>query len=379
MKKLLLVVSFLALLAPVVSLASGVQSKNDENFFLPAGQTYQGNLYAVGAVANISGNVSGDVIVAGGTVNVTGSVEKDVLVAGGTVNIGGNISEDVRVVGGNITISGNIGGELVIFGGQIMVLPNVSIGKRVKIFGGNVNFDGVTKEDFEFFGGSLMISGKVLKNLNVSADSISLVGNAFVGGNFDYKSKDKADISPSVKIVGKTNFQKSGEQVASQEQAKKFMFGFLTAWWSVKTLMVIIFSLAMFWFWKESLSLGERGIVNFWKNLLWGFLFLVAVPIGSILIAFTVIGALVSITAMIFYILMIIVASSFTSIILAQLFSKYALKKESTKWYWVALSAIILSLVGLIPFIGWIISLAFFLASLGIISGGIYKKVFGKA
>lgn len=94
-----------------------------------------GNLYVVSGVVEISGEVyksayilSGnvsmngkireDLFVTAGSFNQTGVVQEDVLAVVGQTKIEGNIGDDLRAVTGNITVSSEIGGDLIAITGN---------------------------------------------------------------------------------------------------------------------------------------------------------------------------------------------------------------------------------------------------------------------
>src|SRR5688572_18405447 len=62
---------------------------------LPAGAVVNGDYFAFGSLAEISGTVNGDVYASTGQVVIDGKVNGDVLVAGGRVKISGAVAQDV--------------------------------------------------------------------------------------------------------------------------------------------------------------------------------------------------------------------------------------------------------------------------------------------
>src|SRR5918999_6285887 len=63
---------------------------------LPAGIVIDGDYFAFGSLAEISGTVNGDVYAFAGQVLIDGRVNGDVIVSGGRVKISGAVAQDVR-------------------------------------------------------------------------------------------------------------------------------------------------------------------------------------------------------------------------------------------------------------------------------------------
>ncbi|MBI5952115.1 MAG: polymer-forming cytoskeletal protein [Chloroflexi bacterium] len=94
-----------------------------QNYTLSDGETLDGSLAVIG------GNV---VIEEGAKVN------GDVAVIGGSLMIQGDVNGDVAVIGGNMTISAEVDGDLAIIGGQAVLTETAVIDGNVTTMGGQV-------------------------------------------------------------------------------------------------------------------------------------------------------------------------------------------------------------------------------------------------
>jgi len=359
MVKKIVLLALIALVVVVPLVALGATFEKGEAYYLQPGEVINDNLYAVAGSVVITGTVNGDVLTAGGNITTSGSVSGDMAVAGGNLSIGSDVAGDVRAVGGNVNISKSIGGELVAAGGQINIMPGLTIGKDVSIAGGTVYIDGV-------------ING----NLKVAANQIKFGPNAVVNGKFDYYSESTATFNQGAVVKGETNFHKV--TMPSREGVVKVGVGFNIVGWVIKMLMTIVAVLVMIYFFRpQTAALLEAPIANFWKEALRGFIVLVVVPIAIIISFITVVGVLVGLIALLFYILFIILASIFSALVFAKLCLKYLFKKENYQLnWWIAVASIlVMGVITIIPFVGWIISFILFLSSLGSTSNFVYKKI----
>lgn len=380
MSKKLFVFVFAAVLcvAPVITLGATV--KTGENYYLDSNQTINDNLYAAAGTVGVAGTVNGDVMAAGGSINVTGPVSGDIEAAGGNINITSDVAGDIRVAGGNITISKSAGGDLIVAGGQVNVTSDFSAGKDVKIMGGNVNFTGKAKGNLEIKAGTVYVNGSVAGNLDVTAQDIKLGPKAAIAGNFTYSSSRNATLEQGAVVEGETKFNKINLPQRGQiaTVSKGVLAGLFGVAWAIKTLAVIIVGLILIYAFKSpTKSVLEMAAVNFWKNVLVGLIVLVVMPIAIILSFITLVGALAGVIALVFYIVLILLASVFGILVFAKLCLKYLFKKPDYEinWWILILSVLVFGIVGIIPFVGWIFVFVIFLSAMGSVSGVVYSKL----
>jgi cytoskeletal protein CcmA (bactofilin family) len=353
-------VSIFVTLMIVPFFAQGATFKTGKTYFLVPGSTINDNLYIASGNIGITGTVNGDVLAAGGNISISGPVSGDIAAAGGTINISSDVGGSVRVAGGNINISKLVGGDLVIAGGQIAVMPGSNVGKDAAIAGGSIYIDGI-------------ISG----NLQVTGTEITLGPNAVIKGTFDYYSKIPATLEQGAVVGGATNFHKSN--VPAKAPANRgFGFGLMGIFGLVKIMITFIAALALLLFFNSQVNtIVKKSVSNFWKEALRGFIILVVTPIAIILSFITVIGSLLGIIAVLFYVLFMIISSVVGILLFASLALKYLFKKDSYKlnWWITAVSALALGLISIIPIVGWIFSFIIFISAMGSTSDFVYRKL----
>ena len=338
-------------------------TKQDPNVLIGVAETHK-NLYTAGGNVTVNGNTTGDLTAAGGLVTIDGNVEKDLLLAGGTLNVSGNVGDSARIAGGNITISGPVKGDLVIAGGNVNITGKSSIGGDLLVAGGNVVIDSPVAGSIKVAGGNVTINSKVGGNIDARTSQMLTFGSgAEVAGTINHTGKVKADVQEGAK-VGTINFT----QLQAQAGAKKALAGILTIAFLVKILawMVAAWLLAHF---KKSwvTEVSNRVQSKPWANLGWGLVFLVAIPLTAILLALTLVGYYAAFLVGTIFVMLILAAKIFAAITVGFVIVRLLNKPTDgiPTWQPVVIGTVVWAIVGLIPFVGWIVLAVIFLQTFG--------------
>jgi cytoskeletal protein CcmA (bactofilin family) len=390
MKKLLVVSVLVALIFPV--LTHGAEIKfGKEPFFLNKGETLNQNLYfggqganiagdvngdvvAAGSVIGVKGNVSGDVIAAGGRVNVSGNVGGNVFAAGGTVDVEGNVAKSVRVAGGTITISGTINGDLVIAGGQVYVLPDAVIKGDLLLGGGRADIEGSVVGKIWSQARELTLNNQVGGTTDLNVEDLVLGPKAVLAQGLTYHSYTEAKIDPAAKITGAVNFDRK------QDSGRNRMFlpAIFSAAIFFKFLMLLAAALVILYVFKKFTASVVRDSMSGWKNIWFGFTFLVLTPIIGILLMITVIGIPLGILVFLGYVFVLVVSSVLAVVSAGAWLQKWIWKKEILDWKTALLGAATFLILGWIPLVGWLASCLIFLSVLGSFHAHLHRELWSK-
>lgn len=351
----------LALVLPLAAGAAEFRGGETVSF----GDTVRENVYAAGGTLNVAGVVDGDLYVAGGTVNLMGTVTKDVVVVGGTLIVTGQVGGDLRIIGGNVTVGGDINGELAAAGGNVNVLPGTMISDGAYFAAGSVNMNGSVGRDLVIAGGQITLSSSVK-----------------VGGNFDYYSQNEAKIESGAKIGGAINFHQQAAK--NYPAAKAPVFGwiaFMTFWGLVGLAGAVIISCLLFYLWRqESKEMIEAVFAAPGKELLRGFVTFFILPIAAIVCMITLIGLPLGFLAIVVFALLAILGAATSGLIWAALIARFIFRRKETdiNWWLIIIAVLVLALVKLIPFIGWLIGFLVFLTGFGVLSNTLYEKLMSR-
>ena len=314
MKKYLALVVLGLLVVPAVAFAA-VMANDD---VIPKDRVIEGNYYLASKNPTVLGTINGDLIVFGGNVTVSGDIKNDLFVAGGTVVVNGNIGDDVRAFGGTVTLNGNVGGEAIVMGGNVIIGPSAVVGKDLTLGSGN-------------------------PSVNVAA-----------------------------KVSGKTIILR--DNAAGKEKSRGFVNNVMSgAWWYgqiIGLLGMLLFGLVLYSllpkYMKKEAKYGANP-KNFWKSLGLGFVALIVVPIAAIICFVTQIGVMIGFVLVFAYIVLIMVSVVFAGFIFANIVLGLIKKNGKAE---IGLPCamggiVVLHLLTLVPFVGWLIGLVFFLLSMG--------------
>jgi hypothetical protein len=329
------------------------------------------DLYIAGGNIIINASIHGDLIIAGGTVIINDSVMNDILLAGGNVTFNGFVGDDIRCAGGNIHISKNVAGDLVIAGGEVTVDKGVSIGGLI-IAGGDITVDGNVTGDVRGAAGNLFLNGNIGKDIDCRGGKITVNGavggksilaarNIIIGNNAVFNNdvrywnkQGSLDFKQSLK-TGKATYDPS----LRIQTGQWYYLGAATVlgllWYLGMALLMILIVQYLF---SATMKKAANTVFNdALKSLGFGFLFFVALPVTAIIALVTIIGVPVGLLLIFGYVALIMLATVITSVVAANWFNN----RNNYKWsYWrMAFAAfgifILLKLVSLAPFAGWLI------------------------
>ena len=374
-KKLTVVfVATLVVLAVAMFAKAGEVITKEDSYTLDKEDVVEDNVYAAASNLNILGNVIGDLLAAGGNIFVSGTVEDDVMAAGGTINFQGSSLDDVRMAGGNLNVGGDVAGDLALAGGNVSIFSGSKIGKDLYAAGGVLEIDGEVAGEARIAGGEVRINGKISGPVTVWSDKLLVGDEAVIEGNLEYSSPIQAEISPSAQISGEVKFQELESPRVEGWQVKQFLgFAYL-----MKLLAFILAGIVLVVVFKNSSAeIVKRSTDGFGKEIVRGLVFLVVAPIVTLILFVSLIGFPLGILLGIFLAAAVAVACIFSGILLGAWLSKMWFKKDEIELTWknATLGIVILSIIGFIPILGWIVGCIFFLAALGSVSHLMYEKI----
>jgi cytoskeletal protein CcmA (bactofilin family) len=338
--------------------------------------TISDDLYKAGNDVIVNAPVRGDGYMAGGTVHITKPVGKDLVVAGGTVVVETSVGDDVRIFGGDVQINGNVGGDVLVFGGTIRIAQNSSIGGDVYIMGEQVRIDGnvrgmarIEAKDV-IIGGTLngpaeiraertAINGNIMNQTKIASRTIGIGEKALFTGNLRYW-REAGPMQLGKQSRGQAVYDMNLQSVApTDDQDTKSMFAGLLAalsiYWLLATTVIIgVLLLITRTFFTDS---AKKLIKTPGMSFLKGLAYFVATPIIVLLLLVTIIGIPLALIVAMHYVIALMLAKALTAIVWVRYIDlKY--KYAWGPWAIFGLSIVaylVLKLVSLIPFLGWIV------------------------
>lgn len=390
MRKIALVlVLFTTSIFPSMSPAAGFNSDDLTVLSLP----FSDDLYITGGKIVVTEPVVGDLLVAGGSVIINGPVGADLMAAGGNLIINSAVGDDLRAAGGDITLTSSIGGDVMIYGGSVTIPSGVvvegdiivgagtlhlggTVRGNMRVDAGTVNFSGVVNGDAKVYAEEqINLNGRIEGDTSFAAPEVVLGQNADFGNNIAYWTKDGEMDFGQTPVGGQAIFtpelrqpKSHGSGLRAERAVRRgmaaafgaFFFGTLLSGILAIVLGVLLFKGTF----REA---GEVLHLNFWKGLGIGILTYLLLPIAAILAIFTLIGIPVGLL----FLMLFVFAVIFGRIIAAMAFAAWMERRRVTQWStgrFILASLgffILLKLVNIVPFLGWVAVLLATFAGVG--------------
>ncbi|MDP2726573.1 MAG: polymer-forming cytoskeletal protein [Dehalococcoidia bacterium] len=363
-----------------------------------AGEIVNDDLYIAGNSVNIAGTVNGDVVAAGNsvtvsgringnlfalaqTVTVSGRVEGGVFAAAQTLFLSGQVVPSARVAAQTIIVQGQIGRDLLAAGQSVTLDSEGAVGQDVLLGAQEANLRGDIGRKVSGNAGSLVIAGKA-GDVDVAADQLTLMPGASIG-SLTYTSAQEARIESGAAVSGDINRLEPAKPETAQRRASSWtdqiaprLLWFIAALIAGFVLSWIAPALVQ----RPALALRDKP----WPSLGWGAILFVVTPIAVLIALITVVGIPIGLLFLFAYVAALFLSQIFVGLLIGQL----VLQQKPTEGtvamlgplaLGLLLLSIIFALVGLIPVVGGLASLAITVFGLGgaWIAGG--RERFGKA
>jgi hypothetical protein len=162
------------------------------------------NIKAAGAEVSVTAEAAGSVYAAGARVALSGPVAAAVKVVGANVLLTGKVGGDAEVAGAVIEINGAIGGNLRVGGATLAIRKDANIAGELMAGGANVVFDGHVVGAARLGGASVTFNGVADGSVSLAGASVVIGANARIAGDLLVRSPSAPVITAGAVITGKT-------------------------------------------------------------------------------------------------------------------------------------------------------------------------------
>ena len=323
----------------------------------------------------------------------------DVYLTGTNITVDYIVDGNLFIIANNVTISSQIGGDAFIFANSVTVTETGYVFSNLFTTAPNVNIKGVVY-DLYALSDTVNITGYVYRDMRVSCDTLNINGtigrNAYVdcsninfaqeeadvseensntivsqgiiSGNLNYTAKEEISI-PDGAVGGNTNFNK--EEVLSSNNIQAYLLSL----GSFLVLTIVIWLLILWLtpkFTEKSSNLAIKKIL-----LVIGLGILTPIILLVVSVALLLINITASVAALMFILLLaLLMLSKSIFIIVANKLICNKLKIEKTIGIFgiLIISSIIIWALGLIPYVGTVISIITVVLGLGTLVASIILK-----
>ena len=331
------------------------------------------NVYRAGRTVRVGTTIEGDFHAAGSRVVVDAGIQGDASLLGGAVELRSPIGGDLRTAAGKLSIDANVGGDALIAGSEISLGRTVRIGGDALIAGRSVEIAAAVGGDLTVYAQQVVIAGPITGKVQLVAEEIELLEGARIGGTLSYTSPNQIKRAPGSIVEGEVT-RTEREQKASREADERRPAGSSMRW---GLLGILLWTVGLFAFGAAMMSAfpgattaaAQRVSVAPVASLGLGFALLVGTPVAAGIAILTIVGIPLGASALALYPVLLLVGY-LTGVWSVALRARQALVgtpsgSRPAMLLWLAGALVVVLLVGIVPFLGWMISAWITLAGLG--------------
>lgn len=313
----------------------------------------------------------GDLIAAGGRVEVSAPVDGDTVLAGGELRVSASLSRNVYVAGGRVQLDGEMGRNLRAAAGQVELGSSARLAGHAMIAAGDVSVRGPIKGSLNIAGGRVFIDSTVDGDVTVVAGRIELGPQARIGGTLRWRSQGELQRHPSAQVAGPIErlapMPGSGGSAVGPSESGHALGWLAGTWWTVGMMIVAAVVLAA----VPGLAFE---VAQTWReragtSLLAGFIALVCIPVAVVILFITVIGAPLALLILLLYFVLLPMGYVSSAIGLGQWGLARWKSDVAGHLGWrisaSSLALLLLALLGKVPWLGGLVTLAALLVGLG--------------
>ena len=302
--------------------------------------------------------IQGSSILLGNYVENTNKVSGLDMTLGNTIKYEGE-SEYLLSAGNNIEINGTVKNDGFVFGNVVNFNENSVIERDLLVLASNVTISGTIKKDVTIYASTVTINGNI-ENVNIKANEI-IIENANIN-NLSYNEDAVIEIKDSE--VNTTNLtEKLQSEVTIQDQIMNFIYNL----GGILVIFLALYLLAPKLFKKIENNNANITVLNVFSMFGFGTLSLILIPVIFILLLTIVFCMPLAILLLILYVLAIWLSSIFTGYLLGYVIWTKLIKKENNPLLIGLIGIVILNLLGVIPYIGILITVISVMIGMGII------------
>lgn len=358
---------FWAVFFPCLLLAQGSNYRFGTTIQIEAGDSLARNVISAGQFINIDGYLGDDLFGAAQIVELKGTVVDDAIVLAEELTVNGSVGDMLLAAGETVVIDGFVEGDLIAAGNEIRLTPNARIGGNAALAAGKV-----TVEDSNINGWLRVSAGELMLNGTVG-NYVELYGDHIRFGN-NYRPASSTTIT-TTRELNREELGSAPEDlnivVASEEG---WVAGVVFSLWLYISLLITGI-LLMLVFPQTTSDLYRFTSERYFKNTGIGFLLFLGIPLAIIALLIVVLTIPVSFVLMVLYGLALLVSYLLVATILGTILIRIFKSGEKfTDYYWgLAIGMILILVLGVLPYVGWIINLLLIFFGLGTLLSYFWK------
>jgi hypothetical protein len=249
-----------------------------------------GDVISAARVSEVREAVPGDVMVFGETATFDGEAGGSAIAAGRDVEVRGHVDGSIRSAGATVVIHATVDRNLTAAGGRVLLDEEAVIAGNAYLAGGEVRVDGTVDGDLYVGANSAIVDGVVGGDVRVEAHTLRLGPEARIEGELRYRiDEDGAFVTDaSSRIAGDT------EALTRRDPDGRPDFGFLVG----RVLAFLAAGAVVVALLPGTLATLVDPIEHRpGASAAYGFVTMLVAPIGVVVLAATMVGIPLAVTA----------------------------------------------------------------------------------
>jgi len=342
-------VSFILLLnLAIVSFVKGGDYRSGKAVRVNATDSLSTDLLAGARYVDILGYIDGDIYSGGQKINIEGEVTDNVMVCGQELAIRGKVGGMVMGCFESILIDGEVAGDVIVFGGEVRITERAHIKGSLFVGTSAFYFEG-GQIDGEIGGGAadVYLNGSVGKSVELEA------------GKVDFGPDYHAALGTELQLEKEMKGGNIPEDLEITLKKKSAFYQSKFFYWSFIAMLIVGFLITKFFktFISELVNFASEDLL---KNAGFGLLFLLIVPLVTIVLLILILTIPIALILLGLYIILIYISSIFTGIFIGDHILSLTGKEKLRGNLFLPLLIGLVLIVFLqnLPFIGWLIRFA---------------------
>ncbi|MBN9316731.1 MAG: hypothetical protein J0I99_13400 [Devosia sp.] len=344
--------------------------------------TFGGDHFIAGQSALVDTPVARDVFAAGYDVALRAPVSGDAHLAGFNVSQGADVVGDLYAAGYSVSVTGNVGGDVTAMGNSVSVTSAQPVGGNVRIAGQTVTLSSGIDGAALVTAQTLTLGGAVKGDLNFVGENLNFGPDARVDGTVTIHAPRQIAVPASVASADRVKFEQlvtpdySAEAGKTAEHVIRGVWPAVWAtgiWWLLLFVVGVVF-IALLPRLTQALESAARA--HPFRRLGLGFVTLAAV-IGLVpVLVMTFVGIFLVPFAVLFVVIVWALAYLAGAYLLGAGIARGLVTLETNlrRIVVLALSIVVAGLLGMIPVIGWLLTLVILCFGFGVVASVILGR-----
>lgn len=282
----------------LTSLALGIEFIQTNQYTLATNETLSAELWLSAGRITLAGQAQDDLFLLGasdtmksdgtnGVVTLEGECQNDVWALGNIVELSGQVRDHARFLARTVTVSGSIARGALLMGSAVHLTKTSQLDGDAWLMGENLVAEGTVQGRLTLWGQNVTLAGMFATNVHVMAQDIVVLPGTRIAGNLVYRSATELILDKDVKLGG----QLIREPMPAAPSGGLFapLQSVVVQLWLFAAALVV--GAIFFWLFPQ---VGQQAVahlaLSFWKCLLVGFFVLALSPMVCLLAAISLVG-----------------------------------------------------------------------------------------